>query len=67
MAGTRKRHRPEFALEVRLAQAAEKARLEAEKLPAGAERDALLGKARQARAAVEINEWLENTGRRAAK
>jgi hypothetical protein len=62
MTGTRKRHSPEAALEVRLARVAETARLEAEKLPEGAERNALLGKARQAQVAVEISGWLEGPG-----
>jgi hypothetical protein len=40
----------------------ERLRAEAEKLPQGAERDALLRKARQAETASHMNEWLSSPG-----
>jgi hypothetical protein len=45
-----------------LAQEAERLRAEAEKLPQGAERDALERKARQADTAAHIDEWLTSRG-----
>ena len=38
------------------------ARLEAEKLPSGAERDALIRTARQLETASQMNEWLSSPG-----
>jgi hypothetical protein len=46
----------------RLQRAAEEARQAAHKLPQGAERDALLTRARQTETAAHINEWLSSPG-----
>jgi hypothetical protein len=51
----------------RLDQEADRLRAEAAKLPHGAERDALLRKARQARTASRVNEWLSSPGLQAPK
>jgi hypothetical protein len=51
----------------RLDQEADRLRAEAAKLPHGAERDALLRKARQARTASHVNEWLSSPGLQAPK
>jgi hypothetical protein len=46
----------------RLTQEAERLREEAEKLPHGPEREALLRKARQADTALHMDEWLSSPG-----
>jgi hypothetical protein len=51
----------------RLDQEADRLRAEAAKLPHGAERDALLRKARQVRTASHVNEWLSSPGLQAPK
>jgi hypothetical protein len=51
----------------RLDQEADRLRAEAAKLPHGAERNALLRKARQARTASHVNEWLSSPGLQAPK
>jgi hypothetical protein len=45
-----------------LDQEAKRLRTEAEKLPHGAERDALLRKARQAETALHVSDWLSSPG-----
>ncbi|MGY8681827.1 hypothetical protein Q2941_29180 [Bradyrhizobium sp. UFLA05-153] len=59
-----KRHRfkHEKLLGERLAKAARLAREKADQLPPGAERDALLEKARQADATAHIDGWLNSPG-----
>ena len=52
------------SFEERLAQEAERAKIQAEKLPEGLERDLLLKKARQAETAMHITEWLASPGLR---
>jgi hypothetical protein len=51
----------------RLDQEVKRLRTEAEKLPHGTERDALLRKARQAETASHMNEWLSSPGLQAPK
>jgi len=52
------------SFEERLAEEAERAKAEAEKLPPGPERDLLLKKVRQAETAAHISEWLSSPGLR---
>ena len=52
----------ELSFEVRLANEAQRWRMEADKLPPGNERDALLNKARQADTAVRIARWVNPAG-----
>jgi len=62
------RHLPHpTSFKERLAQEAEHAKAEAEKLPDCIERDLLLKKARQAETAMHINEWLASPGLRPPK
>jgi hypothetical protein len=53
-----------LALEKRLADEAKQLREEAEQLPPGFEREALLRKARQDETAAHITEWLTSPGLR---
>jgi hypothetical protein len=52
----------ETSLEQRLASRAGRLKDEANKLPPGDERDALIRRARQAEVASHINEWLNSPG-----
>ncbi|MHC2397556.1 hypothetical protein ACVMGC_002100 [Bradyrhizobium barranii subsp. barranii] len=61
----RRRFKQTQSLEERLAQEAQRLREQARKLPAGAERETLLRKARQARQAEtgsHMSEWLRSPG-----
>ena len=58
MVKTRKRRKQVISFDDRLQQAANTARDIAEQLPCGAERDLMLGRARQAEIARQINGWL---------
>jgi hypothetical protein len=51
-----------LALEERFIDEARRSRAEAEKLPPGSERDALLKKARQANTAAHLTDWVESPG-----
>ena len=51
----------------RLEKQAEDVRAKAAELPPGLERDALLKRARQAEAAIHINDWLTSPGLQAPK
>ena len=53
---------PAKSLEERLSEEAKRLRAEAKFLPPGAQRDALIRKARQAEIASRINEWLTSPG-----
>ena len=56
-----------ITIEQRWQQQSEAAKDEAEKLPHGKERDALLRKVRQLHTASQINEWLSSPGLRPPK
>ncbi len=58
----RRRFRNVLSFPDRLASEAERLREEAEKLPHGPERDALLKKVRQANTARHLSEWLTSPG-----
>jgi hypothetical protein len=51
---------PKITIEEKWQQQSEAAKQEAEKLPHGKERDALVRKARQLRTASQINRWLSS-------
>jgi hypothetical protein len=50
------------ALEQRLADEAQRLKLQADNLPFGKERDELIRKSRQAATAAHLNEWLSSPG-----
>ena len=54
----RNRARPAGSFEDRLQKFAENARVAAREMPPGREREALMKKARQTEAVVEVSEWL---------
>ena len=58
----RRRIRQTQCLEERLAEEAKRLREEAKQLPSGAEREALLRKARQAETGSHMSEWLSSPG-----
>ena len=58
----RRRFKNVLSFPDRLAQEAERLRAEAEKLPPGTERHDLERKARQAKTAAHIEEWLKSPG-----
>ena len=60
----RSRSKRIISFEERLAQEAERAKTQAEKLPEGLARDLLLKKARQTETAMHISEWLASPGLR---
>lgn len=60
----RRRFKQILSLEVRLAEEAKRLRRKAKLLPAGAKRDEIIRKARQAETASHINEWLTSPGLR---
>ncbi len=62
MTAKRNRRKNSVPFDERLHKAASEAREAAQQLPQGAERDALLKKARQAETAVHLNEWLTSPG-----
>jgi uncharacterized membrane protein len=63
----RRRFKHVLSFPDRLSQEAERLRSEAEKLPHGAEREALERKARQADTASHIDEWLRSPGLQSPK
>ncbi|AHY52781.1 hypothetical protein [Bradyrhizobium japonicum] len=63
----RRRFKQTQSLEQRLAQEAERLREQARKLPAGAERETLLRKARQAETGSHMSEWLTSPGLQPSK
>jgi hypothetical protein len=58
----RRRFKQTVSLEERLAQEAARLREQARQLPAGAEREILLRKARQAETGSHMTEWLTSPG-----
>jgi hypothetical protein len=58
----RRRFKQTKSLEERLAEEAKRLREEAKLLPPGAEREALLRKARQAETGSHMSEWLSSPG-----
>ncbi|UPJ44965.1 hypothetical protein IVB40_13535 [Bradyrhizobium sp. 40] len=58
----RRRFKQTLTLEERLLREAEQIALNAENLPPGTERETLLQKARHAKMAAHINEWLSSPG-----
>ena len=60
----RRRFTENEPLEMRLAQEAKRLRAEAKLLPAGAKRDDLIRKARQAEIGSHVSEWLSSPGLR---
>jgi hypothetical protein len=60
----RRRTKQTATLEERLAQEAHRLRAEAEKLPAGSEREILFRKARQAETGSHLTEWPRSPGLR---
>jgi hypothetical protein len=58
----RRRFKQTQSLEERLSEEAKRLRAEAKLLPPGAERDALIRKARQAEAGSRMNGWLTSPG-----
>lgn len=58
----RRRFKQTVSLEERLAQEAARLREQARQLPAGAEREILLRKARQAETGCHMTEWLRSPG-----
>jgi hypothetical protein len=58
----RRRFKQTKSLEDRLAQEANELREQAKKFPAGAERETLLRKARQAETGSHMSEWLTSPG-----
>ena len=67
MTKKRNRTRPALSLQERLNKFAEEARAAAETLPAGAERHALLQKARDGEVAADIERLLSSPGPQASK
>jgi hypothetical protein len=63
----RRRFKQALSLEERLAEEAKRLREEAKSLPPGAEREALLRKARQAETGSHMSEWLSSPGLRPPK
>jgi hypothetical protein len=62
----RRRFKQAQTLEERLAAEARRLREEAERLPSGAPRNALLRRARQIETALHLNDWLTSSGLRSA-
>jgi hypothetical protein len=62
MTGHRRRIKQTEPLSVRLAKQAKAIRDRAEELPPGAERDALMKKAREAEAGANIEGWITSSG-----
>lgn len=60
----RRRLKHSFTFQERLAQEAARAKLEADTLPTGAQRDLMLKKARQAETALQMTQWLSSPGLR---
>jgi hypothetical protein len=60
----RRRFKQTETLEARLAEEAKRLRQEAKLLPPGAEREALIRRARHAETASHMNEWLTSPGLR---
>nr|WP_247967274.1 hypothetical protein [Bradyrhizobium sp. 195] len=60
--GTRRRVRQTSPLELRLAEEAKNLREQAKKLPHGAQREALLRRARQNEVGAHMTEWLTSPG-----
>jgi hypothetical protein len=58
----RRRFKHAEALEIRLAEEAQRLREEAKLLPPGAKREALLRRARQAETGSHMSEWLASPG-----
>lgn len=58
----RRRFKQTHSLEERLSEQAKRLREEAKLLPPGAEREAMLRKAKQAEAAGSMTEWLRSPG-----
>jgi hypothetical protein len=58
----RRRFKHAESLEIRLAEEAKRLREEAEHLPHGAVRDAILRKARQCETGSHVSEWLASPG-----
>jgi hypothetical protein len=58
----RRRFKQTLSLEERLAEEAKRLREEAKSLPPGAEREALLRRARQAETGSHMSEWLSSPG-----
>ena len=58
----RRRFKQAVSLEVRLAEEAKRLREEAKLLPPGAQREALLRRARQAETGSHMSEWLSSPG-----
>jgi len=58
----RRRFKQTVSLELRLAEEAKRLRAEAKLLPPGAEREALLRRARQAETGAHLSEWLRSPG-----
>jgi len=67
MSRKRNRTRPPLSLQERLAEFAQNARVAAKRLPPGAERHALLQKARDGENAAKIERWLSSPGLREPK
>jgi hypothetical protein len=63
----RRRFKQALSLEERLAEEAKRLREDAKSLPPGAEREALLRKARQAETGSHMSEWLSSPGLRPPK
>lgn len=63
----RRRFKQSLSLEERLSEEAKCLRAEAKLLPPGAEREALLRKARQAETGAHLSEWLRSPGLQAPK
>jgi hypothetical protein len=63
----RRRFKQALSLEERLVEEAKRLREEAKSLPPGAEREALLRKARQAETGSHMSEWLSSPGLRPPK
>lgn len=58
----RRRFKQTESLEIRLAEEAKRLREEAKLLPSGAEREALIRRARQAETGSHMSEWLSSPG-----
>lgn len=63
----RRRFKQTTSLEERLAEQAQRLRLEAKLLPPGIERERAIRKARQAETGSHVSEWLTSPGLRAPK
>jgi hypothetical protein len=63
----RRRFKQTVSLEERLAEEAKRLREEAKLLPPGAEREALIRKARQAETGSHMSEWLSSPGLQSPK